>query len=94
MPELVPVPAAVITATLESQTKSVIESKTMLLNAAVLACATLESQLHILQPLLPVNVYAVMVVVLPVANMLLRAVTSTQIRLPVWAQRQGAGIEG
>lgn len=52
------------------------QSRMLVVNAAALALAGVESQLDVLQPMLPVNVYAVMSVALPIINMGLRTVTS------------------
>jgi len=52
-------------------------SRTLWLNALVLVLAYAESQLHVLQPLMPVNVYAVLTFGLPLVNMALRAVTTS-----------------
>lgn len=52
------------------------KSRMLVVNAAALALAGVESQLDVLQPMLPVNVYAVMSVALPIINMGLRTVTS------------------
>lgn len=54
-------------------------SKTLLLNALVLALAGAESQLNLLQPLLPVNVYALVAFALPIANGVLRLITSSAV---------------
>lgn len=54
-------------------------SRTLLLNALVLALAGAESQLNLLQPLLPVNVYALVAFALPIANGVLRLVTSSAV---------------
>jgi len=56
-------------------------SRVLLLNAAVLMLAAAESQVNVLQPLLPVNVYSLIAFVLPVLNAGLRFVTSTGIQL-------------
>lgn len=50
-------------------------SRTLLVNAAVLALAAAETQLQVLQPLLPVNVYSLIAFGLPVVNALLRVIT-------------------
>lgn len=54
-------------------------SKTLLLNALVLILAGAESQLNLLQPMLPVNVYALVAFALPIANGLLRLITSSAV---------------
>lgn len=50
-------------------------SKMLIVNAVALALATAESQLHVIQPLLPVNFYAAMAFALPVINAVLRVLT-------------------
>ncbi|MDP2008221.1 MAG: hypothetical protein Q8K45_21325 [Rubrivivax sp.] len=52
------------------------KSKTVWANALVLLLAAAETQLNVLQPLLPVNVYALVAFVLPVLNLWLRGVTA------------------
>lgn len=47
-------------------------SKTVRVNLALLVLAAVESQLHIIQPLLPVNFYALMAFILPPVNAALR----------------------
>lgn len=59
--------------------KSWFKSKTIIFNAAVAALATAEAGTGLLQPLLPVNFYALLVFVLPVVNAALRAITSVPI---------------
>lgn len=51
------------------------KSRTLWLNALVLIATVVEEKLNFLQPVLPVNVYAVVAFCLPVANALLRIVT-------------------
>lgn len=55
------------------------KSKTLWINGALLAMAAAETQLNVLQPMLPVNVYSVMAFVLPVVNAYLRFVTTQAI---------------
>lgn len=50
-------------------------SRTLWLNALVLALAAAEAQVGVLQPWLPVNVFALIAFCLPVANALLRFAT-------------------
>ena len=57
------------------------QSRTIWLNVGVALFAAAEAQLHWLQSLLPVNVYAVIAFGLPVINMALRAVTSQAVSL-------------
>lgn len=56
------------------------QSRTLLVNAVALAMVGIESQLQVLQPLLPANVYALAAVALPVVNMLLRTITVQPLR--------------
>lgn len=56
-------------------------SRTLIINAIALALLAGEAQLHVLQPLLPVNVYALVAFVLPVVNAVLRAITTTALTL-------------
>jgi hypothetical protein len=56
-------------------------SKTMLFNLACIALATAESQLNVLQPLLPMPVWQLAAFVLPVVNAMLRVITSSGVRL-------------
>lgn len=51
------------------------KSKTYWANATALALLAAESNLHVLQPLLPVNVYLVAAFLLPVLNFVLREFT-------------------
>ena len=57
------------------------QSRTIRLNVAVAALAVAESQLHVIQPLLPVNFYAAVAFVLPVINAALRIVTKQAVSL-------------
>lgn len=52
------------------------KSRTLWVNAVVLLLAAAETQLNVLQPLLPVNVYALVAFGLPVMNAVLRLVTA------------------
>jgi hypothetical protein len=56
-------------------------SRTLIVNAIALALAAAESQLQLLQAVLPVNVYALLAFVLPVLNAGLRLVTTTAVQL-------------
>lgn len=51
-------------------------SKTLILNVLVAVLAMAETQLHSLQPLLPVNFYAMVAFGLPVFNAGLRLITT------------------
>lgn len=65
-----------ITVTLQHTAKPPLRSRTLWLNALALALALAESQLQLLQPLLGVNAYALLAFFLPIANVMLRMVTS------------------
>lgn len=52
------------------------QSKTLWVNALTAALAALEISTGVLQSVLPVNIYAVIAVSLPVVNAILRVVTS------------------
>lgn len=56
-------------------------SKTLWANVIVLALTAAETQLQMLQPLLPVNVYALVAFGLPVLNLVLRTVTQQRLAL-------------
>ncbi len=55
------------------------KSKTYWVNGAILALAGAETQLHFLQPALPMNVFSVFAFALPVINLVLREFTSTPV---------------
>lgn len=52
------------------------KSKTLIVNAAAAALIAAEANLQIIQPLLPVNFYALAAAALPVVNAILRVVTT------------------
>lgn len=52
------------------------ESKTLRFNAACAALIALEASLGVIQPLMPVNVYAILSLALTVGNAVLRVITS------------------
>lgn len=54
-------------------------SRTLWLNAIAVALIALEARFELLQPLLPVNVYALFATALPVVNAVLRLITSTAL---------------
>lgn len=56
-------------------------SRTLWINAAVLALAAAESQLGVLQPLLPIKFYQLVAFGLPVLNAVLRFLTTQGVRL-------------
>lgn len=74
LPHLVP-------ATLTAQAKPWWASRTLIVNAVALALVAAESQLQLLQGVLPVNVYALLAFVLPVVNAGLRLVTTMPVRV-------------
>ena len=57
------------------------KSKTLWLNVVVVVLALAESQLNILQPVLPVNFYAMVAFGLPLLNAALRLITSQALSL-------------
>lgn len=54
-------------------------SRTLWVNALVAGLVALEVRFELLQPLLPVNVYALVATVLPVINVVLRTVTNSAL---------------
>lgn len=56
-------------------------SRTLWVNALVLLAAAAETQLQLLQPLLPVNIFALVAFGLPLVNVLLRTVTQQALTL-------------
>ncbi len=58
-------------------------SKTLWVNAAFAALLAIEAKLALLQPLLPVNFYALVATVLPAVNAVLRIVTTHALVLRV-----------
>ena len=54
-------------------------SRTIWANLAVLLLAGVETQLQVVQPLLPVNVYTLLAFALPLANLVLRTLTQQAI---------------
>lgn len=63
-----------------TKTKPWYKSKTLFLNALAGALIALELKLGLLQPYLPVNVYAAFAVGLPVINAVLRVVTTQALQ--------------
>lgn len=55
------------------------KSKTLLMNIGILALTLVETQFSILQPMLPVNVYAMIAFGLPIVNGVLRVITSATL---------------
>lgn len=56
-------------------------SRTLRLNAAAAGLVAFEAASGLLQPLLPVNLYTALAVALPVANAVLRVLTTQGVRL-------------
>ena len=54
-------------------------SKTIWVNATVLALASLEANTGLLQPLLPINFYNLIAILLPIVNTYLRVITTESI---------------
>lgn len=54
-------------------------SRTLWFNGLALALAALESALQFMQPLVPVNVFLALAIVLPLVNMGLRMVTTKAV---------------
>lgn len=63
------------------QSKPWWQSKTLWLNAIVLALAAAEDHVGLLQPVLPVNFYQLVAFGLPVVNAALRFLTTTGVKL-------------
>lgn len=63
------------------QSKPWWQSKTLWLNAIVLALAAAEDHVGLLQPVLPVNFYQLVAFALPVINAALRFLTNTGVKL-------------
>jgi hypothetical protein len=76
-----PMPHGVPTIHVQPPSKPWWKSKTLWLNVVVLVCAAAETQLNVLQPLLPVNVYGLVAFGLPLLNVLLRTVTAARLTL-------------
>ncbi len=56
------------------------ESKTLWVNALAAALVALEAGAGLLQPYVPVNIYAAIAVALPVVNAVLRVVTTQGLK--------------
>lgn len=56
------------------------QSKTMLFNLLVASMLLIEQNLNFLQPLLPINIYALLSFVVPLVNMWLRVITTQEIK--------------
>lgn len=70
-----------VEATAQIMWKKWTKSKTLIVNVIALALLEAEHELHFLQPLLPVNVYAVIAFSLPPINVVLRFLTTQGIKL-------------
>lgn len=57
------------------------KSKTLLVNAIAAMLVALEAGTGVLQPMLPVNLYTVLAVGLPIVNALLRVITTAGVKL-------------
>jgi hypothetical protein len=57
------------------------QSRTLIINAVVMALAAAEDKLNIIQPLLPVSIWQLLAFALPVINAGLRVITTTGVRL-------------
>ena len=57
------------------------KSKTLWVNAAAAMLVALEAGTGVLQPMLPVNLYTVLAVGLPIVNALLRVITTAGVKL-------------
>lgn len=55
------------------------QSKTIIVNVIAAGLAALEATTGLLQPYVPVNIYAAIAVGLPVVNAMLRVITSKQL---------------
>ena len=66
---------------MSAQRKPWWHSKTLWLNAVVAALVALEAGTGVLQPVVPVNVYAVLAAGLPVLNAVLRVLTTQGVAL-------------
>ena len=57
------------------------KSKTLWINAVAAMLVALEAGTGVLQPLLPINLYAALAVGLPIINALLRVITTSGVKL-------------
>ncbi len=57
------------------------KSKTLWINAIAAMLVALEAGTGVLQPMLPVNLYTVLAVGLPIVNALLRVITTAGVKL-------------
>lgn len=56
-------------------------SKTLWFNVIAVMLAAAETQLNLIQPMLPVSVYTLMAFGLPIVNMGLRLITTTALKM-------------
>jgi hypothetical protein len=56
------------------------QSKTMWFNLLVASMLLIEQNINFLQPLLPINLYALLSFIVPLVNMWLRVITSQGIK--------------
>ena len=61
-------------------------SRTLWLNALVAVLLAVETQLHVVQPLLPINVYQLAAFGLPLLNAWLRVITQQPIGRDHWSR--------
>jgi hypothetical protein len=74
-------PAGLPRVTVQLPAKPWWHSRTLWVNVLVFVLAAAESRLGLLQPLLPVNVYELLALLLPVVNAWLRLVTTRAVSL-------------
>lgn len=78
---LQPPPDYVVALPAENDTKWLGYSRTVWLNVAAAVLVFLEANTELLQPLLPVNFYAALAVLLPAANIALRVLSTQAVSL-------------
>lgn len=76
-----PPPDYVVALPAANDTKWLGYSRTVWLNVAAAVLVFLEANTELLQPLLPVNFYAALAVLLPMANIVLRTLTTQAVSL-------------
>ena len=70
-----------VTVLIKTDAKPWWRSRTLIVNALVMALATAESQLNFLQPLMPMSVWQLVAFALPVVNAALRVITTNGVKL-------------
>ena len=65
---------------MSSFSKKWYRSKTIWFNAAAASLLLVEQNLSVLQPLIPLNIYTVATVVIPIVNVWLRVITTKGIK--------------